>query len=108
MPPTACGARPRSGGFRRRITASDLCFPSREAAKRAIASDAVRTGFLSRVRRILPGLAEGDVLRWEFGAYVAALHPRDAGFTGRTARARLACNGGGFRRSPAAADLLLT
>lgn len=99
---------PALGAHPAKITASDLCFPSIAAARRAIASDAVRARFLARAGRILPALSERDVLRWELGAYAEATRAEDARFIGRTIRARLACNGGGFRRAPAAADLLLT
>jgi len=96
---------PSLAGHPAKISAPDLCFRSQAEAVRFNACENLVRRFLDRTRGLLPALQDDDVLRWEYGTYAAACGPTM--FKGRTTRALLACDGGGFKRAPAIADQLL-
>ena len=96
---------PCLAGHPAKISAPDLCFGSRaEAAQFTTCAKDVHR-FLDRTRRLLPALQDADLLRWDYGTYAATRGV--AMLKGRTTRAFLACDGGGFKRAPSIADKLL-
>lgn len=104
--PDGVWGTPRLGEAPAKVSASSLCFDSKEEARRFIDDPNHLRAFTDRVRAVLPSLGGQQIDSWRIASY-----PHSAGcpiLQRGSINILNACNGSGFRRAPRLAAALLS